>query len=61
MIPFGRLSRLYKGLTDDVLCIQEDTRWYHFSCGFTIIGSVSEGLVEKEQQHADTCKKKQSA
>jgi hypothetical protein len=29
--------------------------------GFTMIGSVSEGLVEKEQQHADTCKKKQSA
>jgi hypothetical protein len=29
-------------------------------CGFTIIGSVTEGLVEQEQEHASTCKKKQS-
>jgi hypothetical protein len=29
-------------------------------CGFTIIGSVTEGLVEQEQEHANGCKKKRS-
>ena len=27
-------------------------------CGFTIIGSVTDGLLEQEQEHSDKCEKR---